>query len=588
MVNFYPGFIDNTNFKYINIDGKYISTICIIDYPKKMNFLEFVNNLPKDMQFDMSIFVQKQDTMKVLKELTYNISSSKAEINTINKNQIDVDIIDKLTSDAKKLRYEIQINNEQVYYTYTYICIKSYNKEELLYTVKKFRSILYSKMLISNILNFRQLQGYLSTLPLGNLNDKITKSCASNMTTSNIVNMFPFYTNTVFDKNGVIFGYTSHDKIICNIDIFSDRYTNSNVCIFGSSGSGKSYFVKLLILRIYITNVKQYIFDPEGEYVNIASELGGEYINFNNKSTNFINILDINEIDILDKNFLENKINFVYEFLRKILNIDIDYKEYILSSIRKAYLNKGIDEKVNNMYIESKDSKIYINKSIKDVSYMPILEDVLENLKSNAPKNNKIFKLIISDFENILMKYSFLNNRTTVNLNKSLVVFNLNELDSNISNILFKFLIDETMKRIRHSKEKSIIYIDEVWKFIYNNEFSAEQIFVLFKTIRKLNAGIITITQDVSDFFSRDFGSYGKSIINNSFIKMFFKMEYSDSEVLSKIGVLNKHELSEIASLNKGSMLMSFQSNLINLNVKSNEYEDKLIKGEELDSCSSR
>jgi len=137
MLSLYPGFIDNTNFKHVNVDGKYIVTICIVSYPKKMVLLEFMNSLPKDIQFDMSIFVQKQDTMKVLKELTYNISNSKAEINTINNNQIDVDILDKLTSDAKKLRYEIQINNEQVYHTFTYISVKSDNKNEILYITRR-------------------------------------------------------------------------------------------------------------------------------------------------------------------------------------------------------------------------------------------------------------------------------------------------------------------------------------------------------------------------------------------------------------------------------------------------------------------
>jgi len=237
MLNFYPAYIDNTNFRYINIDGKYVTTICIVNYPKKMNFMQFMNSMPKDIQFDMSIFVQKQDTIKVLKELTYNISNSKAEINTINNNQIDVDILGKLTSDAKKLRYEIQINNEQVYHTYTYISIKSDNENDIIYSTKKFRSILYSKMLISNVLNFRHLQGYLSTLPFNTLDESITKTCCTNMTTSNVANIFPFYTDTVFDIKGVIFGYTNHNKKICNIDIFSNKYTNSNICIFGSSDS---------------------------------------------------------------------------------------------------------------------------------------------------------------------------------------------------------------------------------------------------------------------------------------------------------------------------------------------------------------
>ncbi|MDD2376574.1 MAG: DUF87 domain-containing protein [Clostridia bacterium] len=581
MLNFYPGFIDNTNFKYINIDGKYIATICIINYPKRMKFLELMNSLPKDIHFDMSIFIQKLDTIKVLKELTYNISNSKSERNTINNNQIDVDILDKLTSDAKKLRYEIQINNEQVYNTYTYISIKSNNKNDILYTTKKFRSILYSKMLISIALNFRHMQGYLSTLPLNFLDESITKSCYSNMTTSNVVNIFPFYTDTVFDKNGVIFGYTSYNKKICNIDIFSNKYTNSNICIFGSSGSGKSYFVKLLILRQYIINIKQYIFDPEGEYINIASEVGGEYINFNNECNTFLNILDIDEIDITEKNFLYKKINIVYEFLDKILNIEVNYKTDIIMAIKKSYLDKGINDDVINMYTVSSSNKIYLNKVIKDSTYMPILEDVYKNLKSNTTINNKGFKKLIMNFEQMLIDYMFLNRRTTIDLSNKLIVFNLNKLNVKMTNILFKIILDEIIKRMTNSNEKAIIYIDEVWKFIYDNSFSAQQIFMLFKTIRKLNAGIVTITQDVCDFFSKDLGTYGKSIINNSFIKMFFKMEYTDSEILAKTGILNTYELSEITRLNKGSMLMLFQSNVINLNVKSNDYEDKLIRGNE-------
>jgi hypothetical protein len=579
MLNFYPGFVDNTNFKHVNVDGKYISTICIVSYPKKMAFLEFMNSLPKDIQFDMSIFVQKQDTMKVLKELTYNISNSRAEINTINNNQIDVDILDRLTGDAKKLRYEIQINNEQVYHTYTYISIKSNSKNDILYITKRLRSILYSKMLISNVLNFRHLQGYLATLPLIDLDESISKTCCVNMTTNNIINMFPFYTDTVFDKKGVIFGYTNHNKKICNIDIFSSKYTNSNICIFGSSGSGKSYFVKLLILRQYIINIKQYIFDPEGEYTHIVSEVGGEYISFNNESKNYFNILDIDEIDIMEKGFLCKKINTVYEFLNKVLNIEVDNKIYVLAAIKKAYLDKGINEDVINMYTISNNNKVYINKIIKDATYMPVLGDIYKNLKSNTSINNKSFKTLLSNFEQTLMEYEFLNHITNLDFNNKLIVFSLNKLNSKMTNILFKVILDEIIKKIGHANEKTLIYIDEVWKFIYENAFSANQIFLLFKTIRKLNAGIITITQDISDFFSKDLGSYGKSIINNSFIKMFFKMEYSDSEILVKTGILNTYELNDIMRLDKGSMLMSFQSNIININVKSNEYEDKLIGG---------
>jgi type IV secretory pathway VirB4 component len=581
MLNFYPGFIDNTNFRFINIDGKYIATICIINYPKKISFLEIIKSLPKDIQFDMSIFFKKQDTMKILKEITYNISSSKAEINTSSNNQIDADILDKLTSDAKKLRYEIQINNEQIYYTYTYISVKSDRKSDVLYNIKKLRNILYSKMFVSNVLNFRHLQGYLATLPLDILESSISNCSLINMTTSNVVNMFPFFTDTIFDKNGVILGYTENYKRIFNVDIFNNKYNNSNICIFGSSGSGKSYFVKLLILRLYITNVKQYVFDPEGEYVNLASEIGGECLSFNKSSNTFLNILDIDEICVLEENFLERKIRLVYDFLNGILNINMDCELYVYNAIKKAYLDKGIDDNVESMYIKSNSNKVYLNKLIKDAKYMPILEDVYINLKNICHSNNENVKTLVYNFKKMLIDYSFLNIRTTFNIDNELIVFNFSKIETKISNTLFKYIMDLIMKKINTRKEKSMIYIDEVWKFINESEFSAEQIFILFKTIRKSNAGIVTITQDISDFFNKNLGTYGKSIINNSFFKIFFKMEYSDTEILSKIGVLNLNELNEIARLKKGSMIISLHSNIINLDIKSNEYEDRLIKGDE-------
>lgn len=581
MLNFYPNFIDNTNFKYINIDEKYMSTISIIGYPRKMGFLDFMNILPKDINYDMSIFAKKQDTIKILKEITYNISNSKAEIKTINKNQIDIDILDKITNDAINLRHEIQINNEEIYYIYILITIKGDTREDTIYKVKRFRNILYSKMIISNLLNFRHLDGYLSTLPLNIIEKDLLKSSYATMTTSNFANMFPFFTDTIFDKNGVIFGYTKDNKKICNIDIFSDKYTNSNMCIFGSSGSGKSYFVKLLILRHYIKNIKQYIFDPEGEYVNIALESGGEYINFNNNSEKHLNILDINEFDLMKDNFLELKVDKVYKFLNEMINIEKSQENFLKEVIFKIYIDKGINENKDSMYINSYKEMVFVNRKLKGTDYMPTLEDVLVYLKSKINVKNTEFKNLVIQFEKLLNDNSFIRSKTNINLNNSLIIYNLNGLNAKMAKLIFNFLIDNIIEKIKYEKQKTILYIDEVWKFIYNDDSSSEKIFMLYKTIRKLNAAIVTITQDISDFFSKDKGMYGKSVFNNSFIKMFFKVEYSDSEILQKCGILDTFGVKEISKLSKGNMVMSFYSKVINLEIKANNYEDQLIKGGE-------
>ena len=102
--------------------------------------------------------------------------------------------------------------------------------------------------------------------------------------------------------------------------------------------------------------------------------------------------------------------------------------------------------------------------------------------------------------------------------------------------------------------EKSLIYIDEIWRLIRKSEMLSNYIFDLYKTIRKKNAGIVTITQDISDFFSVENSNFGKSIFNNSFMKAFFKLEYQDFELLKSVGIMNDEE-----SLLCGLSLVSFQ-----------------------------
>lgn len=569
MLNIYPNFLDNSNFKHVILDKKYICTIQIVEYPVELEFLEFINSMPKDISYRMSIFLEKQDTNKVLKEITYNISNFKSEIKTSSNNQIDIDVLNRINNDAKKIRYEIQINNEEIYKIYSYLTITSLDEFKLNLTINKIRNMLYSKMYKSNLLNFRHLQGYLSSNPINYLDESLSKSCYKNMTNSNVVNLFPFYTNTIFDKNGSIFGHTT-GKNICSINVFDKKYNNSNICIFGSSGSGKSYFTKLLILRHYITNTRQYIFDPEGEYSIIPNAINVDF------SFHKFNILDIKKSDILKSNYLDSKIEYIYEFLSE--NIDLkDCETDIKIIIKDTYFKKGITDDLNSIYNED---NIYLNKKIKDSSYMPILEDIYMNMKLYTSKQNKKLKTQIVSFKQLLDRYGFLNGKTTFDFEGDITIFNISKLEKEKRNVIFKILLENIIEFIKVSKVNNLIYIDEVWKFIYNNEKLSEKIFELFKTVRKLNAGIIVITQDISDFFTKDSGMYGKSIMNNSFIKMFFKMEYSDIDVLNKIGIFAQNEIINMHKLNKGSALMSFQGNIVQLDIKSNEYESKIIEGE--------
>lgn len=574
----YPSYIDNTDFRYIKIDDKYIASLIIYDFPQYNSFLSITESIPKDIEYTMSIYVQKQDTYKILKELMYSISTSKSEIKTAKDSQIDIDIITKLKDDANNLRKEIQINNQEVFYINFILTFYSNSSEKLIKKLKRFQSRLYSKQLYSKIANFRQLDEYILSLPLNRKENIILKQNFRNLTTNALSNIFPFYTKTIFDLTGIVFGKIISENSICSIDMFKKKYLNSNMCILGSSGAGKSFFAKLLIIRHYINNKSQFIFDVEGEYTSLVEKLGGTVFSF---KYNHINILEFTNIEISEykSKVYSYKIKNVVRFLKDLLNINDDMiLKDIENAIVKSYTKYGITEDLNTLFVKY-DDRVYLNKVLKNSKDFPNLNDVVEELSKKETK--EIFK-------EMLKNYPYLFGTTDVDFKNRLITFDISSIKITNTMIVIKYILENIIFKLRvKSKEKlnlnnTIIYIDEVWKYIsQKNSMLFEYIFELFKTIRKLNASIVVITQDIGDIFSKENENYGKSILNNCFFKVIFRLDFSDIEVLNRISGIDNKILENVNMLDKGESLLLFNNNNIKLLIKANEYEEELIKGDE-------
>lgn len=575
--NLYPSYIDNTNFRYIKVDDKYIASIVIYDFPVNIYFTQIIDSIDKNYLYDIAFYIKKQDTLKVLKDLSYYISTSKAELKTLNESQIDIDILNRQQLDSKELRKKIQINNEEVFKFNFIITFYSLTETKLYETIKNFQSKLYSKQLYSNITNFRNLDSYLLTLPLNNYNNKLLDKTYRNITTSALCNIFPFYSRNVFDKNGIVFGYTKNENRLCIIDIFDTKYLNSNITIFGSSGSGKSYFAKLLVLRHFLKGKTQYIFDFEKEYVNLADHLNINVISFKNAlNKNYINIMQINEsdVEIYKENVLNEKISEVISFLKLIDDFTLNEENLLKKAILKSYEDKDISYDLNSLYKIKENQEIYITKKIKEGRNMPCLKDVL-NYITNKKLYNKLDKII--------NKYVELSNYSNIDILDS-IVFDTNRLDTDEMEVVTYYFLNTIVKYLKNNiyKDNVIIYIDEIWKYIKLNKNVniASLINLLYKSIRKNKASIVTITQDISDLFSQENINYGKGVLNNSEFKIFFKLEFSDRELLDKLNIMTRENLANIARLEKQTMLMGFLNNISMLKIKASNYEHKIIEGE--------
>lgn len=574
----YPSYIDNTDFRYIKLDDKYIASIIIYDFPKYNTFLSIIESIPRDIEYTMAIYIKKQDTYKILKELTYSISTSKSEIKTAKSSQIDIDIITKAQDDANSLRKEIQINNQEIFYINFILTFYSNNSDELLKILKRFQSRLYSKQLYSKIANFRHLDEYILSLPLNRKDSNLLKQNFRNFTTNAICNIFPFYTKTIFDTEGVIFGKILSENSICNIDMFKKSYLNSNMCILGSSGAGKSFFAKLLIIRHYINQKEQYIFDLEGEYVNIVKELGGTIFSF---SENHINILQFTneEISEYKSDVYDVKVKKVTLFLKELLEIsDKEIEEDIKRGIDNSYNKFNINSNLESLYIKDKN-KIYLKKLLKRNKDFPTLHDVYIELKLDKSKTN---------FKEALKKYPYLFGMTDINFKNSLLLFDISSIGIQNTAKVVKFILQEIILKLKVNMKlkkdikNTLIYVDEFWKYILSNNDNSllEYFFELFKTIRKLRAGIVIITQDISDIFSEKNINYGKSMLNNCFFKVIFKLDFNDISVLNKISGINHEILESINLLDKGESLIMFNNNSTKLFIQASNYEKELIEGD--------
>ena len=207
---------------------------------------------------------------------------------------------------------------------------------------------------------------------------------------------------------------------------------------------------------------------------------------------------------------------------------------------------------------------------------MPILEDLYNNFDDERTKK---FKIKLIPF--IKGSLKFFNNYTNIELNKKLIiadVYELGEENMKYGMYLFTDIFWDKIKENR--EEKKAIYLDEIWRLIgvTSNKNVASFIYKIFKTIRKYGGSSVAITQDISDLFSLENGTYGKSILNNSSIKTFFSLEEENIKLLAQYSNLSEKEKMEIKSLRRGECLTFVGDEHVLISIEASDFERKIIE----------
>ena len=575
-----PAYINLKNPKYIEIDNLFYAGLMVVNYYREQNDLLLKSLIEANINMNISIFYEKQDQYKTIKDLTYHIGNVGVDIKENNTNREDIDIAIYTYNDAKYIRKEMQVNNEDLYFLYIYINIFADNTKDLEYYLNKIEGIIQSKGMLTRRANFREEQLFLSCTPICENNIDIKNSAKRNVLTSSLISTYPFISSSIFDEKGLFIGKNIYNNSLIFVDRYNtEKYKNANMCIFGTSGAGKSFYTKLLILRARLLGIEQFVIDPEREYVNLTKELNGTEIRIGPSSKTYVNIFDIREESLEDgeKGYLATKISKLIGFFNLIFGeLNEEEKAILEEKIIEVYNEKNINFDDVSLFNENKNS--IISKKFKSSLDMPILEDFYNILKND--EKTKKFSIKLIPF--VKGSLNFFNNYTNVEIDNKLIiadVYELGEENLKYGMYLFTELFWDKIKINR--KNKKAIYLDEIWRLIgvTSNKEVASFIYKIFKTIRKYGGSSVAITQDISDLFSLENGIYGKSILNNSSIKSFFSLEEDNIKILSENINLTEKEKIEIKSLKRGESLMFIGDDHILAKIECSEKEKNIVEG---------
>lgn len=558
----------------------YFAGLAIVNYYREQTDIILKTLIETNINMNISIFYEKQDSYKIIKDLTYHIGNVGVELKGSNENRQDIDIAAFTYNDAKYIRKEMQVNNEDMYFLYVYIIVYSKDIQELEYYLNKIEGITQSKGLQTRRTNFREEELFLSCLPTMSNNKLIKEMARRNVLTTGLLATYPFISSTIFDQEGIFIGTNIYNNSLVFIDRYDNKkYKNANICIFGTSGAGKSFYTKLLILRYKLLGINQYIIDPDREYDNICEKLEGTNIKIGPTSNTYINILDIRSESIEDgeNGYLATKIGKLIGFFNLIFGqLNEEEKALLEEKLIETYNLKGINFNDESLYKKSEEK--IIGKEFKESKDMPLLEDLYNLLISD--KKTKKFAIKLIPFIKGSMK--FFNNYTNIELEKDLIIADVYDLgEENLKYGMYLF-IDIFWDKIKENrKEKKAIYLDEIWRLIgvTSNKDVASFIYKIFKTIRKYGGSSVAITQDISDIFSLDNGTYGRSILNNSSIKTFFALEEENIKILSEYTNLTEKEKVEIKSLKRGECLMFVGEDHILTKIECSDVERQIVEG---------
>jgi len=502
---------------FLQLGEKYVRTVFVINYPRYISIGWFAPIINMNGELDIARFFYPVQSAGVLKDLRNKVGNLEAQLIADTEKGAPRDPIrETALRDIEKLRDDLTQGIEHFFQYALYVTLYADSLEKLNQMTEDIELIFGSRLVMTKKVLYQAEQGFNSTLPVGN--DEL--AIVVNMNTSPVASSFPFISSELTSDDGILYGINRHNNSLILFDRFSLQ--NANFVVFATSGAGKSYTIKLEILRSLMLGTDVIVIDPEREYKHLSDAVGGTYVNISLSSDSKINPFDLPRPmgeDVRAGDIIRGAVITLKGLVRIMLGSLTHQEDSIVDrALLETYAKKDITPQSDLTKVEA-----------------PIMQDfqeVLEGMEGAEDLALRLRKYTSGTFSGLL------NHPTNVEMNNQLVVFSVRDLEDELRPIAIYTIVNYIWNVVRSELKKRILTIDEAW-WLMQHEDSARFIFALVKRCRKYYLGVTTITQDVNDFLT---SVYGQAIVNNSAIQMLLKQSPASMDLVQRTFLLTQGE----------------------------------------------
>ncbi len=538
------------NHDKIMLGRQYIKTIYISKIPAIGGILQ--NLFFKNNYFTLSLFAKSISQQEVKTELKKKLKIS------IGAGGGPADVENRaIAADTNEL-LAMQARGDVKFIKFAcYLSFKHENLEKLEEITPDFESVLQEGLLYPGTTEQKDL--WASTLPLlrNKANHYFLTLTGNAGPESGLSNLFPFFNFEIDNSEGGVLLGTSATGQPVLYNPWSKKLINGNHIILGQPGSGKSFYVNLILNRLSPWKPEVIIIDKSKSYEITCSCNKGQYIKIGLGGENAYNVFDC--IDFDDVLGEDNDLNAKGEPTAAKISFITGLFDIILAEEGEKRLNKLDSSLVERIIKQTYKDNLKFDKSGKlDGKSVPTLGSVIKTIENMMKdKDNADWKTELNKIKEKLGPFvgdgtfaSLLDRPSSLEVKSHFIVFDISGLPDrdDIQSLAVYIISSFSMQRFKINKKlgkKQILCIDEAW---YLARFSGGRSFLLelAKRSRHLGLMVMIATQQIGDFLGQPEAA---QVLKSAPTVTFFRQSSTDLNHLQNLFELNATETKILSGL---------------------------------------